>query len=157
MLKLFPYFVHDACQSTASCLHVQNVKEWFHPICHSTPNSIAKNYKMPRLSILNEIIFCCIFIFFLHGPFHSRTKLKLSKDHSIHGSKSNYLHGPFHSPINVQLYPHTIPFTDHSLHGEFTDRCHGPIIYRLNVTYRQPFTDHSIHGPFLSTTVTDLY
>ena len=85
------------------------------------------------------------FHFFLHGPFNSRTKLKFSKDHSIHGSKSHYLHGPFHSRTNVKLYPKTIPFTDHSIHG--------PIIFRLtshtanmpiNLSRTIPYTDHSI-------------
>ena len=129
-------------------------KKWFHPSCHSTPNSIAKNYKMPRLSILNEIFFCCcIFIFFSPRtiPFTDQTQI---------------LKRPFHSRIKVTLSPrtipftdqrqtitHTIPFTDHSLHGLFTDRCHGPIIYRLtshtanmpiNLSRTVPYMDHSI-------------
>ena len=133
-------------------------KKWFHPSCHSTPNSIVNNYKMSRLSILNEIIFCCIFIFFsmdhsIHGPNSNSQKTipftdqshTISTDHSIHGPTSNYIHIPFH--------PRTIPCTDHSMHGPFTDRCHGPIIYRLmshtanmpiNLSRTVPYTDHFI-------------
>ena len=130
-------------------------KKWFHPSCHSTPNSIAKMYRMPRLSILNEIIFwCCFFIFFstdhsIHGPNSNSQKTipftdqshTISTDHSIHGPTS------------------TIPLTDHSMHRPFTDRCHGSIIYKLTShtahmlinlsrTIRRtrtiPYTDHSI-------------
>ena len=112
-------------------------QKWFHPSCHSTPNSIAKNYEMPRLSILNEIIFLLYFHFFSPQtiPFTDQTQI---------------LKRPLHSRIKVTLSPRTIPFTDHSLHGPFTD-------YNLqtNVTYRlhahQPFTDHSIHGPLSRT------
>ena len=120
---------------------------------------------MPRLSILNEIIFV-VFSFFCPRTIPFTDQLKFSKDHYIHGSKSYSLHRPFHSRTNVKLYPHTIPFTDHSLHGPFTDRCHGPVIYRLtphtanmpiNLSRTIPYTDHSIHGSFHSTTVTDLY
>ena len=138
--------------------------------------------KMPGLQILNEIILCCIFIFFLHGPFHSRTNVKLYPRtisfmvHSIHGPFGDRchgpiiyrltlhthqmptlaIHGPFHSRTNVKLYPRTISFMVHSIHGPFGDRCHGPIIYRLTLhTHQMPTL--AIHGPFHSRTNVKLY
>ena len=103
--------------------------------------------------------FFVVFLFFLHEPFHSRTKVKLSPrnipftdqsqtistDHSIHGPKSNYLHGPFHSRANVKLYTRTIPSTDqrqtistdHSIHGLFHSRTNVKLYPRTI-----PFKDH---------------
>ena len=98
-------------------------------------------------------LFFVVFSFFSPRTIQFTDQPQISKDHFIYESKSHCLHGPFHSRTNVKLYPHSIPFTDHSLHGPFTDRCHGPIIYRLtshtanmpiNLSRTIPYTDHSI-------------
>ena len=77
-------------------------------------------------------------------------------DYSIHGPMSNNLHGPFHSRTKVKLSLRTIPFIDqiqtispdHSIHRPNLNHLHGPFPDQSQTIA----TDHSIHRPFHSQT-----
>ena len=127
---------------------------------------------MLGLHVLNEINLCCIFIFYytdhsIHGPFHSWTKVKLSRrtipftDHSIMDqnqtiSMDHSIHGTFHSRTKFKLSPWTIPFTEHSIRGPNSNYLQGTFhSWTILFTDRSQTIsmDHSIHGPFLSRTI----